>query len=277
MRCPSHGRSSNIPSSGFLGNSGDTLLDECSMVPSTTATGSFSSLDVATTSGASNISQDSAPLTTEQLDDLRVEIIRNQLVRKHLNAQAVEDLLAQRLADNATNKLYRKNQLRFLEWATRHNVFYTAFTHAELVNFLAEMRQEHGLQASTLKTLRTAVAHLNDDPSSISESQLINSYLDTMMKQALPLNIHRPTIDVSPALAFTHSISSLPTTSIKRLQQKLDSLLTMAAFLRSSDLTRSPFDSCSISDTGCLKLKVVAPKETRGKRRIIKSFTIHPV
>ncbi|CEP07625.1 hypothetical protein [Parasitella parasitica] len=50
----------------------------------------------------------------------------------------------------------------------------------------------------------------------------------------------------------------------------------MAAFLRSSDLTRIPFDSCTISDSGCLTFQVVAPKETSGKRRIIKPFMIRP-
>ncbi|CEP20151.1 hypothetical protein [Parasitella parasitica] len=50
----------------------------------------------------------------------------------------------------------------------------------------------------------------------------------------------------------------------------------MAAFLRPSDLARIPFTSCSISETGHLLLQVVAPKETRGKRSIIKPLSIHP-
>ncbi|KAI8891065.1 hypothetical protein K501DRAFT_236046 [Backusella circina FSU 941] len=50
----------------------------------------------------------------------------------------------------------------------------------------------------------------------------------------------------------------------------------MAAFLRPSYLARIPFASCSILDNGRLHFQVVAPKETRGKRRIIKPFTVHP-
>ncbi|KAI8636298.1 hypothetical protein BD408DRAFT_460940, partial [Parasitella parasitica] len=145
-----------------------------------------------------------------------------------------------------------------------------------MVNFLADMRQAHNLQASTLKILRAAVAHLHDDSTGISENSLINSYLDTVAKQAPPVSIHRPTIDASPALAYARSIASRSSTNIKLLQQKLVFLLAMAAFLRPSDLARIPFTSCSISETGCLRLEVVAPKETRGKRRIIKPFTIHP-
>ncbi|EIE88314.1 hypothetical protein RO3G_13025 [Rhizopus delemar RA 99-880] len=193
---------------------------------------------------------DASPVTTAKLDALRVEIIRNKLVRQNLNAQAVEDLLAQRLVNNGTNRLYRKNQLRFLAWATQHNVSCTAFTPSELVNFLADMRQEHNLQASTLKTLRTAVAHLHDLSTSISEDTLINSYLDTIAKQAPPVSIHRPTIDVSPALSYARTIASRTSTTVKLLQQKLVFLLAMAAFLRPSDLARIPFASCSILDSG---------------------------
>jgi len=51
----------------------------------------------------------------------------------------------------------------------------------------------------------------------------------------------------------------------------------MAAILRPSDLARIPYASCSISDNRCrLVFQVLAPKETRGKCRIIKPFTVHP-
>ncbi|KAL9541729.1 hypothetical protein PS6_010174 [Mucor atramentarius] len=105
---------------------------------------------------------------------------------------------------------------------------------------------------------------------------------NSRVKEAPPVNIHRPTIiDVSPAIAFVQSIASRTTTSIKRLQQKLAFLLlaTMAACLLrpSDDMARTPFASCFITDTDCFSFQVVAPKETRGKRRrIIKPFTVHP-
>ncbi|EPB80941.1 hypothetical protein HMPREF1544_12367, partial [Mucor circinelloides 1006PhL] len=132
---------------------------------------------------------------------------------ENLNAQAVEDLLRQRLAPNGTNHSYRKNQLRFLEWAIQHNkVSFTAFSLSEdLVNFLADMKTRHDLQeASTLKTLRAAVvAHLlHEGPKD-----------DSRVKEAPPVNLHRPTIDVSPAIAIAQSIASRTTTFIKRLQR----------------------------------------------------------
>lgn len=51
-----------------------------------------------------------------------------------------------------------------------------------------------------------------------------------------------------------------------------------ACLLRpSDDMARTPFASCFITDTDCFSFQVVAPKETRGKRRrIIKPFTVHP-
>ncbi|KAG1390939.1 hypothetical protein G6F57_014565 [Rhizopus arrhizus] len=52
--------------------------------------------------------------------------------------------------------------------------------------------------------------------------------------------------------------------------------VTVLQHLRPSDLARIPFASCGISTSGCLLFQVVAPKETRKKRRIIKPFTVHP-
>ncbi|KAG0731077.1 hypothetical protein G6F23_015666 [Rhizopus arrhizus] len=68
------------------------------------------------------MSQNTSPSTTQELDAIRVAIIRNKLESQHLNKHAVSDLLRQRLAPTATNKGYRKNQLRFLEWAQQHKV-----------------------------------------------------------------------------------------------------------------------------------------------------------
>ncbi|CEP11528.1 hypothetical protein [Parasitella parasitica] len=195
--------------------------------------------------------------STMEPDALRVELIWQKLSRQQLNAQAVEGILAQRLVNTATNKLY---------W----------FSPSDVVNFLADMRQANNLQASTLKTLRAALAYLQDNPSIISDSELINYYLDTLMRQAPPVSIHRTAIDISPALAYARTIASRPSTTVKLLQQKLAFVMAMAAFLRPSDLVRIPFASCTILDNGRLRFQAVSPKETRGKRGIIKPFTLHP-
>ncbi|KAG1078843.1 hypothetical protein G6F42_024056 [Rhizopus arrhizus] len=242
------------------------ILAQCDVVSSPPTTSFDGFLALTPVVSPNNVSTNTSSIALSTLDALRVDIIRAKLGRQNLNAQqAIEDLLPERLADNATNQQYRRHQLRFLAWATQNNVSFMAFTPSDVVNFLANMRQEHNMQASTLKTLRATVAHLHDDTT------------DTIAKQAPPVFIHRPTIDVSPALAYARSIASRPSsTNIKLLQQKLVFLLAMAASLRPSDLARIPLTSCSISETSCPLLQVVAPKETRGKRRIIKPFTIHP-
>ncbi|KAG1534397.1 hypothetical protein G6F51_012118 [Rhizopus arrhizus] len=229
-----------------------------------------------TSNSSNNMSQNTSPSTTQELDAIRVAIIRNKLESQHLNENAVSDLLRQRLAPTATNKGYCKNQLRFLEWAQQHKVSFTAFSGVDMVNFLADIRQSHGLQVATLKTMRAAVAHLHDNTNSISTNPLVNSYLDSLSKQAAPVAIHRPTVDMFPALVYARTIPSRSTTPLQVLQQKLTFLLAMSAFLRPSDLARIPFASCGISTSGCLLFQVVAPKETRKKRRIIKPFTVHP-
>ncbi|KAG1135094.1 hypothetical protein G6F38_013055 [Rhizopus arrhizus] len=265
----------NARKASSSGNGG-TILAECSMVSSVTTDGSFTPSNASTSNSSNNMSQNTSPSTTQELDAIRVAIIRNKLESQHLNEHAVSDLLPQRLAPTATNKGYRKNQLRFLEWAQQHNVSFTAFSGVDMVNFLADIRQSHGLQVATLKTVRAAVAHLHDNTNSMSTNSLVNSYLDTLSKQAAPVAIHRPTVDMSPALVYARNIPSRSTTLLQLLQQKLAFLLAMSAFLRPSDLARIPFASCGISTSGCLLFQVVAPKETRKKRRIIKPFTVHP-
>ncbi|CEP13070.1 hypothetical protein, partial, partial [Parasitella parasitica] len=123
---------SNTARTAYSGNSRGALLAECSVVSSNSTNGSLSTMAIVSASGSDNIPQDPASPTTEQLDALRVEIIRSQLVRRNLNPQATTDLMAQRLANNPTNKLYRKNQLRFLEWAIKNSVSYTDFTPSDL-------------------------------------------------------------------------------------------------------------------------------------------------
>lgn len=259
------------------GDSGGAILAECSLVPSGTTVGSFCSLDTPSSSDTNDFSSNTPSTNTEELESIRVAIIRNKLEAQHLNPQATADLLRQQLAPNPTNKGYQKYQLQFIAWARSSEVSLTAFSGADVVNFLATLKQAHNYQVNTLKLARAAITHLHDRPSTVSADTLVNSYLATMSRLAPPVAIHRPTVDLlSPALEYARSIPSRPTTSAKKLLQKLAFLLAMAAFLRPSDLARIPYSSCSILGSGGLRFQVVAPKETRAKRRIIKPFTVHP-
>ena len=206
-----------------------------------------------------------------------MEVIRNRIYSLGLNATATQDLLQQHLQPSATEKCYRKHQLRFLDFAKKNQVSFDKFTAQDVVNFLSTMRTTHHHQTSTLKTTRAAITHLHQDPNIIKHSNLLNSYIDSLVRQDPPTLIHRPTLDLSPALAFAQEIASRGSTTVYRLQIKLAFLLSMAAFLRPSDLERIPFGSCSVDrSTGALTFSVVAPKEKRKGRRIIKPYTIHP-
>ncbi|CEP09831.1 hypothetical protein, partial, partial [Parasitella parasitica] len=133
------------------GDIGGPVLAQCNVVPSLPTSSFDGSLAVAPAVSTNNIATNSPSITSPKLDALRMDIIRAKLERQNINAQAIEDLLAERLADNATNQQYRCNQLRFLAWATRNCVLFTRFTPSDVVNFLASMKQEHKMQASTLK------------------------------------------------------------------------------------------------------------------------------
>ncbi|KAL7329798.1 hypothetical protein PS15p_212273 [Mucor circinelloides] len=256
---------------------GSSILAERHMAHSGTMSGSLPTFDAITTNDSNDVSQNASSPSSSELDALCVAIIHNKLVKANLQEQAIADLMAQKLAKNGTNRLYRKNQLRFLAWAVDNGVSYTTFSGADLVNFLAYIRQTHHLEVSTLKTTRVAVTHLHDSPKDISEDPLANSYLDSLSRQASLVSIHCETVDLTPSLAYARSIPSKTSTFVKLIQQKLAFLLAMAAFLRPSDLARIPFSSCTVdSNSGCLKFHVVSPKETRSEGRIIKPFTIRP-
>ncbi|KAG1526955.1 hypothetical protein G6F52_001971 [Rhizopus delemar] len=190
-----YNRSLRRPNNEIVAKFWCSLLTQRDLVSSANPNGLIPSIAPSSSSGSNDISQDDSLSTLSELDALRVAIIRNKLVKANLNEQAIQDLLT-------------KNWLPIP--LTRHIVSYTAFSGADLV--------------ATLKTVRAAAARLHDSPSGISEDSLINSYLDTLSRQALP--------DSNP------------------------SRTTMTAFLRPSDLARIPFSSCEVGESdGCLKFQ----------------------
>ncbi|PHZ15848.1 uncharacterized protein RHIMIDRAFT_264382 [Rhizopus microsporus ATCC 52813] len=101
--------------------------------------------------------------------------------------------------------------------------------------------------------------------------------MESLDRQAPPISIHKPKIDLTPTLIYVRSIVSHYSTSVSLLQQKLAFLLAMAALLRPSDLVRIPFSSCKVDPSdGCRHFKVIVPKVRRRRRRIIKDLRVHP-
>jgi hypothetical protein len=177
-------------------NCSGSILAQCDLVPNLATVIMRETVDSSSASGTNNFAKDSTSINTTELDAIRVAIIRSKLVAANLSDQAIQGMLHQQLAPTLTNQGYRKSQLRFLAWAQKNNVSFTTFTGADLVNFMVDIRNTHHLQVATLKTICAAVVHLHDNTASIRSDPLVNSYLDTLYKQAPPISIHRPTVDL---------------------------------------------------------------------------------
>ncbi|KAG0754338.1 hypothetical protein G6F57_013463 [Rhizopus arrhizus] len=120
---------------------------------------------------------------------------------------------------------------------------------------------------------RSAITHLNAQPNTISKCNLINGFISSLVQQQDPVRIHRTKISLQPAIYYAKSIPSSTNTPWSMLQSKLAFLLGVTTFMRPSDLARISLDSCKISGSH-LFFQVVAPKETRQRRRIIKDYTV---
>ncbi|KAI8977447.1 hypothetical protein BDF20DRAFT_906473 [Mycotypha africana] len=160
---------------------------------------------------------------------------------------------------------YRKYQLLFIDWVS---------TLATLINFLSYLHTTYHWQPSTLKLVRSAVTHLHTQPDNISKYSLINDFLLSLVKQQAPLRIHHSKVSLQPAIDYAKSISSSTSTPWSLLQSKMAFLLGVTALLRPSDLARISLDSCKVIEDH-FSFQVVAPKETRQRRSIIKDYMVN--
>jgi hypothetical protein len=174
---------------------------------------------------------------------------------------------------SATSKNYLKYQYMFIDWYFQQHISVSTFTSAHLINFLSHVNELYHWQPSTLKLARSAITHLHTHPNTISKCSLINGFISVLVQQQGPVRIHRAKISLQPVVCYAKSISSSINTPWSLLQSKLAFLLGVATFLRPSDLARISLESCKIS-VSHLSFQVVAPKETRQRRRIIKDYTV---
>lgn len=151
------GASEDPPGTNSVHSSRSPVLAECHMVPHGESSLSLPSSNSGQTSSTNNLPNDRASLTTEQLDTLRLEVIRNRINALGLNTTATKDLLQQHIRPSATLKCYRKHQLRFLDYAVKNQVLYDRFMPQDVVNFLSTMRDTQHHQTTTLKTARAAI------------------------------------------------------------------------------------------------------------------------
>lgn len=207
------------------------------------------------------------------LETRRMEALMHKYTDSTLNSAAKHILSQHRLSNSSTNQSYKRGQLLFIQWCDEHQVVPQSFTPSDLVNFLSDMHSTYTYAVSTLQLFRSAITHFNQDPNSLRTSDLVNTFITTLLHQAPPIKLHRPTISLQPTVQYLCSLDH-QTISLISVQQKLVFLLGITCFLRPSDLHRIPFASVQVSTTGSsLSFEVHCPKEKRNRRHIIKSHS----
>ncbi|ORY90557.1 hypothetical protein BCR43DRAFT_447177 [Syncephalastrum racemosum] len=203
--------------------------------------------------------------------------VRSRFAGQGFSAQAITSLCAAHLRPSATNRTYLAAQRRFVYWCHTQSIDVNRYTPPQLINFLALVHAD-GFSPNTVILYKSAVAVFHVNSSTVTQDPTVRAYLRRILRDAPPRETSQPLIDLTPSINFVGSIDSSPSTPLSLLNRKAAFLLAMAAFLRPSDLHRIDLSRCSISEPdGLLHLVVVAPKETRQGRRIVKTLTLHPL
>ncbi|KAG2192103.1 hypothetical protein INT47_005717 [Mucor saturninus] len=249
-----------------------SLVAISTLVPNLTTNEPHSTLDFTTDRNSTSNTNSNLANDQQSLESRRVEIINNKFINSSLNDNAKSILMDKYLDQNSTNQSYKQEQLRFIEWTQTHNISPESFTPIDLIKFLSDMHTQHSYAVSTLQLFRSAVTHFHQQPQTIRLNEDINTFITTLLKKAPPIRLHRPTISLQPSIDYLTNISN---PSFASLQSKLAFLLGFTYFLRPSDLHRIPYSSVSVSmDQQLLLFEVHKPKEKRGRRHIIKSFSV---
>ena len=221
-------------------------------------------------------SNDSSPLTAQQLETIRVAALNNKFGDQFLTPSTQALISRDLVIDNSTNQSYKTAQLAFVKWCYAHSVDLNHFTPEQLVNFLSDVSQKKHYHVNTIKLWRSAITRFHSAPLSLSGSACINALISTLANTEPPRNIHRPTVDLTPTFKYLMEIPSSSSVPLASLQPKLAFLLGLSGFMRPSDLARISLLSASVdSNSQCLTFNVIAPKERRGGVRIIKPFLFH--
>ncbi|KAG1439129.1 hypothetical protein G6F56_012397 [Rhizopus delemar] len=257
------------------GNNGDTLLDDSHLVSPATQTVTGSTIDSGSNFNTMHYPFDTMATDKSQLEALRLETLRGRYHDTGLNDSSVGILASKHLKESTTNRSYRYGQHLFLHWASVHNVSVTRFSPLDVINFLSDLHIHKKLQVGTLRLARTAITHFHENPVLIRNNVDISSFLNTLADHAPPIRLHKPTIDLGPTFHQIQKIIPESSTRFSDLQRKLAFLLAITCFLRLSDLARITFSSIQVNPTHThMTFDVVAPKEKRKHRKIIKTFKV---
>ncbi|KAI9277316.1 hypothetical protein BC943DRAFT_373959 [Umbelopsis sp. AD052] len=203
------------------------------------------------------------PVDKSELETLRLETIRKRFEGQGYSQSAMNSLIQSVAHQTGPRSPYRHAQYLFLQWSSRKDVDPNTFTVSELTTFLSDALLA-GYSFSTVQIFRPAVRRSTDLKALLKHSKRIAA-----LKQLL-----KPRVDISPTLRFLARIPSDTSAPLADLNKKAAFLLAMAAFLRPSDLECNSLHHCTMTSQGDIAIKVVAPKELRAGRRIIKVLAI---
>lgn len=189
----------NTPRTSFSDDHGSPSLANSNLVSLTSMTCSpATNLSVSSRHTNHGITNSMASSTT--VETLRLEALRSSFTRSGLSDTPSSILRAPRLASSTTNTSYKRGQVLLAEWAISHNVPLTSFTETHLTNFLVKMFETRDYHHSTIYLFRSAITHLHQNPASLRASEIVNAFIKSLKSQALPKQIHRPTIGLGPTL-----------------------------------------------------------------------------
>lgn len=202
--------------------------------------------------------------------------IRRRFEGRGFSEAALTALCEPLLRRSMTNRVYLGGQRRCIWWASHTGVDVNHFTVEDLINFLSSAHQQ-GYSFNTIKLFRTGVLILHVDPQPIRHAPEVHQLLARFTKDAPLRPMTQSHFDLTPILHHLARFASSTLTPLTRLNEKVAFLLAAAAFLRPSDLHRIQLTRCQIDSDRRLHLYILAPKETRGGRRIVKQLLIQPL
>ncbi|CAO3686573.1 unnamed protein product [Umbelopsis vinacea] len=183
----------------------------------------------------------SLPLDKSQLEALRLETVRNHFEGQGYSQATVHSLIKTVEEQTGPRSPYLNPNM---------------FTQFELNNFLTDTVAA-GYSLSAVQIFRAAVCLLHKDPEHVRHSTNLKALLKHSKHTAPPKQLLEPTVDITPRLCFLAEIPSDKSARLVDLNKKTAFLLVMAAD-----------QSWGLGD------QVVATKELRAGRRIVKSLSI---
>ncbi|PVU93748.1 hypothetical protein BB561_003065 [Smittium simulii] len=189
---------------------------------------------------------------------------RRFLQTQGLGTYAVDFILSNKRRVRRRSR-YSSIQQRFLDWRILNKIT-TDISAPQIINYLSELFIREKLKVGTMKTYKSAILSLADNPTKLAEHPMFAEFTKTLDDSSIKSFI-RPEIDILPILDLFRDWGPTPNLSVKQLTAKLCWLLSVTGFLRASDIHRID-DARSLINQGVLCLTIFAPKENEEAEKV---------